>query len=52
MFSGCFWPYFGGVHLIGGYLLQRNLDSEDPQLQIWMSTLDLETHDLVQLSGT
>ena len=21
----------------------------DPQLQIWMSTLDLETHDLVQL---
>ena len=25
--------------------------SEDPQLQIWMSTLDLETHDLVQLFG-
>ena len=25
---------------------------QDPQLQIWMSTLDLETHDLVQLSGT
>ena len=25
--------------------------SEDPQLQLWMSTLDLETQDLVSLPG-
>lgn len=52
MFSGCFWPYFRRRPLQGTVPSAFYLDSEDPQLQIWMSTLDLETHDLVQLSGT
>ena len=29
----------------------RNHAAQDPQLQLWMSTLDLETQDLVSLPG-